>query len=91
MPYIKREDRAQYQDLITQLAALVPQDRMARAGHFNYIVSLLIEKTYGSKIRYADHNEIMGVLNCIAQEFYRRKTAPYEDKKIEEEGDLTEV
>ena len=91
MPYIKRQDRAQYQDLITQLAALVPQDRMARAGHLNYIVSLLLEKTYGTKIRYADHNEIMGLLTCISLEFYRRKTAPYEDTKIEEDGDLTDL
>jgi hypothetical protein len=46
---------------------------------------------YGSQLRYADHNEVMGVLNCIALEFYRRKTAPYEDVKIAEEGDLTDL
>lgn len=91
MPYIKREDRAQYQELVTKLAALIPKDLMARAGHFNYVVSLLIEKTYGTKIRYADHNEVMGVLHCIALEFYRRKTAPYEDTKIREEGDLADL
>jgi len=91
MPYIKREDRAQYQDVIARLAGMIPKDAKSRAGHFNYVVSLLIEKTYGTQIRYADHNEIMGVLTCIALEFYRRKTAPYEDIKVKEEGDLSEL
>jgi hypothetical protein len=91
MPYIGRKDRHQYQEILNSLAALVPQDRMQRPGHINYIVSLLLEKVYGKELRYADHNEVIGVLNCIALEFYRRKTAPYEDVKIKEEGDLTDL
>ena len=91
MPYISRSSRAQYQEVISALAEKVPTDRGARPGHINYIVSLLIERVYGKTLRYADHNEVVGVLNCIAQEFYRRKTVPYEDQKIVEEGDLTEV
>lgn len=91
MPYIGRKDRPQYQELIESLAKIIPADRMQRPGHMNYIVSLLIEKVYGKELRYADHNEVIGVLNCIALEFYRRKTAPYEEIKIEEEGDLTEL
>ncbi len=91
MPYIKRSDRKQYQSIITELAALIPEDRMSRPGHMNYCVSLLIEKVYGNSMRYADHNEVVGVLHCIVDEFYRRKTAPYEDLKIKEEGDLGEL
>ena len=91
MPYIGRKDRAQYQDLISSLAKTIPADRMQRPGHINYIVSLLVEKVYGKEMRYADHNEVVGVLNCIALEFYRRKTSPYEDLKIKEEGDLTDL
>lgn len=91
MPYIGRKDRPQYQEILEQLAAIIPQDRMQRPGHMNYIVSLLIERVYGKELRYADHNEVIGVLNCIALEFYRRKTAPYEDLKIKEEGDLTDL
>jgi hypothetical protein len=30
------------------------------------------------------------VLECIKQEFYRRKLAPYEEAKIKENGDLWE-
>jgi hypothetical protein len=91
MPYISRSERKQYQEAIAALAEIVPQDRMLRPGHMNYIVSLLIEKVYGTQLRYADHNEVVGVLNCIALEFYRRKTAPYEEVKIKEEGDLTDL
>jgi hypothetical protein len=91
MPYISRSERKQYQEVLSTLAEIIPNDRMLRPGHINYIVSLLIEKVYGTQLRYADHNEVVGVLNCIALEFYRRKTAPYEDIKIEEEGDLTDL
>ena len=90
MPYIKKEERAQYQELINELAAKIPEDRMSRPGHINYIVSLLIDKVYGKNMRYADHNEVLGTLSGISQEFYRRKTAPYEDIKIAEEGDLND-
>ncbi len=91
MPYIGKKDRQPYQAVLTELASLIPQDRMARPGHINYVVSLLLEKVYGKDLRYADHNEVVGVLTCIADEFYRRKTAPYEDIKIKEEGDLTDL
>ena len=91
MPYIGRKERGQYQSVLNELAKIIPQDRMARPGHINYLVSLLIEKVYGSSMRYADHNEVIGVLHSIALEFYRRKTAPYEDLKIKEEGDLTDL
>ncbi len=91
MPYIPRNERKQYQEILDSLASLVPQDRMQRPGHMNYIVSLLVEKVYGKQLRYADHNEVVGFLQCIALEFYRRKTAPYEDIKVAEEGDLSDL
>ncbi len=91
MPYIARKDRAQYQKAIAELAKLVPPDRMARPGHMNYVISLLIQRVYGESMRYADHNEVVGLLNCVQQEFYRRATAPYEDQKIAQEGDLTDL
>jgi hypothetical protein len=90
MPYIKKSDRAKYQNILNELSKLIPQDPMERPGHINYVVSLLIHKVYGERLRYAQHNEVVGVLNCIVEEFYRRKTAPYEDEKIESEGDLGE-
>jgi hypothetical protein len=89
MPYIPEEDRVPYRAIVDELAKIVPDDRMKRPGHLNYIVSLLIEKVYGENMRYSDHNEAVGVLSCIQLELYRRKTAPYEDEKIADEGDLS--
>ncbi len=91
MPYIRTADRKQYLSAIDELAKLVPADRQARPGHMNYIISMLIARTYGDQLRYADHNEVLGVLQGVQLEFYRRKTAPYEDQKIAEEGDLDRV
>ncbi len=91
MPYISRKERGRYQELVSQLAAVISEDKIVRPGQINYVVSLLLDRVYGSKMRYSDHNEVIGVLECIKQEFYRRKTSPYEDQKIFSEGDLTEI
>ena len=88
MPYIRTADRKQYLSAIKAIAALVPEDRQLRPGHMNYVISMLIRETYGERLRYADHNEVLGMLQGVSLEFYRRRTAPYEDVKIEEEGDL---
>jgi hypothetical protein len=88
MPYIKQKDRDLYFQKIEELACIIPSDPTSRSGHLNYIVSMLLKKTFGDQIRYYEHNEIIGVLECIKMEFYRRQTAPYEDEKIKEEGDL---
>ena len=37
---------------------------------------------------YADYNEVIGVLECMKMEIYRRMVAPYEDKKCKENGDV---
>lgn len=91
MPYIPKADRGAYQEAIAEIASKIPDDRMSRAGHMNYVMSLLINRVYGDRMRYADHNEVMGLLSCVQAEFYRRFTAPYEDEKIESDGDLTEL
>lgn len=88
MPYIKKQDREQYTELLNNLAAKVPQDRTMRPGHMNYIVSKLIDLVYGKEMRYADYNEVHGMLHCADLEFSRRRTSPYEDLKIEQEGDI---
>ncbi|MBX7144621.1 MAG: hypothetical protein K1X79_09240 [Oligoflexia bacterium] len=88
MPYIKSTERGQYIEAIEEIARLIPTDRTSRPGHLNFVISLLLQKVYGPSMRYADHNEAIGVLNCAALELYRRKTAPYEDEKIASDGDI---
>lgn len=85
MPYILKEDRARLDACIDQLAALIKPEQ--RAGELNYIINRLMLKIVGEG-RYKDQNELIGALECAKLEFYRRKSAPYEDKKAAELGDL---
>lgn len=88
MPYISEWDRKHYSGglgtLIYQLKQVPEEDR---DGHVNYVVTVLLKALY-EPAKYKRYNRAMGVLECIKQEFYRRMVAPYEDKKIAENGDV---
>jgi len=58
-------------------------------GQLNYVFSAIIRgylAQHGKK--YQTMNDIVGVLECAKLELYRRVTAPYEDVKIKENGDV---
>lgn len=78
MPYIHAERRE-------FLETEPPSD----AGELNYVISMICRNYYMAKGHsYQTHNTIIGVLECTKQEWYRRCTAPYEDYKINENGDV---
>lgn len=85
MPYISQPDRDRLDPKIEELAKTINLDQ--RAGELNYTITRLLLETAGEG-RYKDVNELIGMLECAKQEFYRRKVAPYEDKKIKESGDV---
>jgi hypothetical protein len=97
MPYIKQEKR---EEVDTQLGYLIDaivdasaRDVLALPGILNYCITRMIKTTYKvvtnkEKLSYADHNSAVGMLECAKQEFYRRNTAPYEDEKVVENGDV---
>lgn len=80
MPYIKPERR----DAI--LAGAKPQD----PGELNFAITVQVDRYLEDKggIRYGHLNEVIGALDCAKLELYRRIAAPYEDKKIAENGDV---
>lgn len=79
MPYITPEQRQKLDK------DPMPED----AGELNYLITRQLLSYLEKKgKRYATINEIMGVLSCVSQEFYRRWAAPYEDEKIRENGDV---
>jgi hypothetical protein len=87
MPYITQEERPQYEELIIEITDLLKEKPVDSVdGHINYIVTRIIKEVY--PLRYFHINRAMGVLECIKQEFYRRVAAPYEDVKIEQNGDV---
>ena len=64
-------------------------NKIENEGQFNYVITKIAHrliKKWGEK--YAHYNAIVGVLECVKQELYRRRIAPYEDKAIEKNGDL---
>lgn len=56
-------------------------------GIVNYTLTKLLDRVYGSG-GYYKFNRLMGVLECVKHEYYRRKIANYEDEKISENGDI---
>lgn len=58
------------------------------AGSLNFAITMLVKSFLGDNPRYDDYNSAIGALECCKLELYRRAVAPYEDKKIEENGDV---
>jgi len=87
VPYIDQEARARLS------AGAAPEG----AGELNYALTRLIDEylsrrsAAAGRLRYADLNEAIGVLECAKLELYRRVVAPYEDVKIDECGDVYRV
>jgi len=97
MPYIKQEHRARLDRPIRELADTMAEmagesaRETAVAGFLNYAcTSLAIEvlrRRFG-RVRYGHVALVTGVFKNVADEFYRRVGAPYEDRQIEKNGDL---
>lgn len=88
MPYIKKEDRERYREALVQIVgALESIPEEDRDGHINYVVTVMLKRLYKPP-KYKRYNKAIGVLECIKQEFYRIMVAPYEDVKIEQNGDV---
>ena len=92
MPYIEPRLRELINKELEELINKVKTEGLAepeeRDGIINYITCMLIKKVYGKNLNYKDYNAIIGVLECIKQEIYRRLVAPYEDEKIKENTDV---
>ena len=83
MPYIKKADRINFDQYLNQ----VPNT--TNKGDLNYCVTQLALyhiKHHGKS--YTNISEAASALVDAADEIKRRLLAPYEDQKIEENGDL---
>ena len=87
MPYIDKNSRKhidkELNALIKKLKT-IPADKVD--GNINYCISNILKELYPPS--YFNYNRMMGVIGCVQQEIYRRLAAPYEDKKIKENGDV---
>jgi hypothetical protein len=57
-------------------------------GTLNYIITRLCHWWLGKTPNYEQFNSVLGVLEAVRLELYRRKIAPYEDSKVYENGDI---
>lgn len=77
MPYIKKEARND------ALRGAI------NAGELNYNVSQTIDFYISNNgVCYQTFNDVIGVLEALKMEVYRRLVAPYEDGKIYKNGDV---
>jgi len=82
MPYIPQKERADLQPIVDAIEANTPQN----AGQLQYVIARII-KAMAPK-RYQAMNDVMGALTGAQAEFYRLIVAPYEDKKMNDNGSV---
>jgi hypothetical protein len=83
MPYISQQER------INLAQTLDREEVPMTAGGINFTVTSFLDSVIAERgLSYATINEIIGVLECIKLELYRRVAAPYEDLKKSENGDV---
>lgn len=79
MPYIKKEDREAF------WGGAEPET----PGELNYAITLMLNDYISyNGASYSSYNEVIGVLECVKLELYRRVISKYEDKKMKENGDV---
>ena len=60
-------------------------------GELNYLITGLVQRYLfesGHQLTYTRLNDAIGVLEAAKLELYRRIAAPYEDHKIDDNGDV---
>ncbi len=84
MPYIDKHRR---EKLDRHFAPLT-------TGELNYVIHTKIGEYFWAGSTgdtfpgYAEINDVIGVLECVKLELYRRLASEYEDMKIDENGDI---
>lgn len=81
MPYIPKEARVRFDE------AMPPTP--SNAGELNYLMTQIARAYWRENgANYQAFNDILGAFDGAKLELYRREVAPYEDVKIQQNGDL---
>lgn len=84
LPYI---DRAKRNELLDTKLSYVP---LHSVGELNFAISSLChEYVYRKGLNYQSINDVVGVLSCASQEFYRTVAADYETNKALDNGSVS--
>ena len=96
MPYIKKDRRTVLDPYIDELLYNLwghsdeVDDISPELGEINYIVSKILWHCWEYRKNYGRAAMLIGTVNCAIEEFRRRVLNPYEDDKIQIEGDIFE-
>jgi len=87
MPYITQTQRSIFSDLPKDLGYCCDD-----AGELNYVFTVIVQHYLSDKgLNYQNINDCIGALESCKLELYRRIAAPYEDEKIEQNGDVKSI
>lgn len=89
MPYITDDRRAKLALPISEVISTL-RELGWNEGDLNYTISRLIGAAFEDDPRYHTIARVSGVLDNVADEFYRRIAAPYEEQAIKKNGDVVE-
>lgn len=79
MPYIAPELRREIEE----------GKFLSSPGELSYVIALLIVGYCVNRgLSYQTINDVVGVLSGLQAEFYRRVAAEYEDRKLQQNGDV---
>jgi hypothetical protein len=88
MPYIPQDGRDRYSDSIDDIAnKLSCHESDEWMGEAAYVITQIILQTPIQE-SWRNWAKVIGTLESVKMELYRRWVAPYEDKAIERNGDL---
>lgn len=82
MPYVKPERRQS----LDRVVNVMEEEGIVANGDLNYVLYAYFKRNFD--MSYNVVKNYCGELNECACEIRRRLTAPYEDKKIQENGDV---
>lgn len=87
LPYIKPEKRPELDKIIEQIVRHFEKvEERDKDGQLNYLFTKTLKSLY--KPSYFNYERVIGLLECIQHEFYRRWVSLYEDAKMKENGDI---
>lgn len=87
MPYIDKADRAEFGESLANIIDDLESTGF-KVGEYNFVLSTILWSAFRADACYTRANNLLGVLEAVKLEFYRRKVAVLEDSKIKENGDL---
>lgn len=94
MPYIKQHHRDHLDESIDIIIDSIDENHALddREGVCNYVITRIVVGSLKPVTgwRYKALNRAHGTFMSAAAEFYRRLVAPYEDKCIKQNGDITD-